>query len=226
MQIGKLLLLAIASSAAVAATSWAATSERVRGTVESINGNSLMIRTAGGKDVNVTLDAGTKYAALTKASLKDVTKGTYIGTATEGTGDVALEVVIFPSSMRGTDDGHYAWDEITDTTVSGGERTNSAMTNGSVSQVSGTAPKVKSAMMNGNVDAASTTSRSKKITVSYHGGTQEITIPPTAPIVAIEPSDASIVKQGAHVFIKATVDDGRVTAESVAVGKNGLKPPM
>lgn len=226
MQFSKLSLLAIISSVGVAATSWAATPQRLRGTVESINSNSLTIKTADGKDVNVELDTGTKYAAMTKASLKDVTKGAYIGTATKGTGDVALEVVIFPLSMRGTGDGHYPWDKITDTTASSGKRTKSAMTNGSVGNVSSAAPKVKSAMTNGNVDAASTTSAAKKITVTYHGGKQEITIPATAPIVAIKPSDASIVKQGAHIFVKATAENGKVTAQSVAVGENGLTPPM
>jgi len=226
MQVSKLSLLAIASTVAVATSSWAATPQRLRGTVESVNSNSLTIKTTDGQDVNVALDTGTKYAALTKATLKDVTKGTYIGTATKGTSDVALEVVIFPPSMRGTGDGHYAWDKITDTTASSAKRTKSAMTNGSVGNVSSAAPKAKSAMTNGNVDAASTTAGSKKITVTFQGGKQEITIPATAPIVAIKPSDASIVKQGAHVFIKASAEDGKVTAQSVAVGENGLTPPM
>jgi hypothetical protein len=195
--------------------------------VESVNSNSLKLKTNDGKSVDVVLDAGTKYAALIKASLKDVTKDTYIGTATKGSSNVALEVVIFPPSMRGTGDGHYPWDEITDTTASGGARTKSAMTNGNVGSVSAAGrPKVKSAMTNGNIDAASTKSGSKKITVTYKGGKQEITIPPTAPIVAIRPSDASIVKKGAHVFIKGTAEDGKVTAQSVAVGENGLTPPM
>jgi hypothetical protein len=226
MQFGKLSLLAIISSVAVAATAWAATPQRLRGTVESVDSNSLTVKTTDGKEVSVALDSGTKYAALSKASLKDVTKDTYIGTATKGTSGVALEVVIFPSSMRGTGDGHYPWDEITDTTASGGKRTKSAMTNGNVGAVSPARRKVKSAMTNGNVDAASTKSGSKKITVTYKGGKQEITIPPTAPIVAIKPADASIVKEGAHVFVKGTAENGKVTAQSVAVGENGLTPPM
>jgi hypothetical protein len=226
MQFGNLSLLAIVSRVAITATSWAAAPQRLRGTVESVNSNSLKLKTNDGKDVNVMLDAGTKYAALVKASLKDVTKNTYIGTATKGTSGVALEVVIFPPSMRGTGDGHYPWDEITDTTASHGARTKSAMTNGNVGSISAAGRKVKSAMTNGNVNAASTRSGSKKITVTYKGGKQEITIPPTAPIVAIKPSDASIVKEGAHVFIKGTAEDGKVIAQSVAVGENGLTPPM
>jgi len=227
MRLGKLSLIAIVSSVAATAISWAALQpQRLRGTVESVNSNSLMLKTNDGKDVSVVLDAGTKYAGLVKANFKDVTKDAYIGTATKGTSNVALEVVIFPPSMRGTGDGHYPWDEIIDTTASGRARTKSAMTNGNVASVSSATRKVKSAMTNGNVDSASTQSGSKKITVTYHGGKQEITIPPTAPVVAIKPSDASIVKVGAHVFIKGTAEGGKVTAQSVAVGENGLTPPM
>jgi hypothetical protein len=31
---------------------------------------------------------------------------------------------------------------------------------------------------------------------------------------------------GAHVVIRASDDDGKVTADQVAVGKDGLTPPM
>lgn len=224
--LGKLSRLAIISSVAVMSTSWGATPQRLRGTVESVSSNALTIKSTDGKDIDVMLDARTKYAALTKASLDDVKKDTYIGTATKGTGNVALEVVIFPPSMSGTGDGHYSWDEITDTTTSGAKRTKSAMTNGNIASVSPAPPKVKSAMTNGNVEAASKNSGSKKITVTYQGGKQEITIPPTATIVAVKPSDASIVKAGAHVFVKGTAENGKVTAQSLAIGENGLTPPM
>lgn len=227
MRFVKLSLIAFVSGVAATTMSWAALQpQRLRGTVESVNSNSLTLKTNDGKDVNVVLDGSTKYAGLIKSSLKDVTKDSYIGTATKGISNVALEVVIFPPSMRGTGDGHYPWDEIIDTTASGRARSKSAMTNGNVASVSSIKRKVKSAMTNGNVDAASTRSGSKKITVSYRGGKQEITIPPTASIAAIKPSDASIVKVGAHVFIKGTAEGGKITAQSIAVGENGLTPPM
>jgi len=103
--LGKLSRLAIISSVAVMSTSWGATPQRLRGTVESVSSNALTIKSTDGKDIDVMLDARTKYAALTKASLDDVKKDTYIGTATKGTGNVALEVVIFPPSMS----GHRRW---------------------------------------------------------------------------------------------------------------------
>ena len=98
---------------------------RVRGTVVSIGGDSLVVHPATGSDITVAISGDTKYASVVKADLSKVETGSYIGTATKGTGDymVALEVVVFPPSMRGAGDGHYDWDKITDTTMSGGGAT-------------------------------------------------------------------------------------------------------
>ena len=61
---------------------------------------------------------------------------------------------------------------------------------------------------------------------AHHPGKQTILVPPTAPIVAFQPADRSAVMTGAHVFIKASEDGGKTTADFVAVGKEGLTPPM
>ena len=52
-------------------------------------------------------------------------------------------------------------------------------------------------------------------------------MPPDAPIVTFVPGDRNLIKVGAHVIITATVrPDGSLTASRVAVGKDGLVPPM
>jgi hypothetical protein len=81
-------------------------------------------------------------------------------------------------------------------------------------------------MTNGDVQAASEQGGAKSITVTYKGGKQTILVPPTTPIVAFQPADHSAVMVGAHVFIKASEDGGKATADQVAVGKDGLTPPM
>jgi hypothetical protein len=159
-----------------------------------------------------------------------VAKGSFIGTATKGSGDfqVALEVVVFPPSMRGTGEGHYGWDALPDTTLAGGGSVASSMTNGTVEAASSSGPgsNVNTTMTNGDVRAASEQGGAKRITVTYKGGKQTILVPPTAPIVAFQPADRSAVMVGAHVFIKASEDGGKATADQVAVGKDGLTPPM
>src|SRR5258706_8305165 len=91
---------ALASSAALAATG---TPERVRGTIASATADSVTVDTYADKPVTVTLTGNTTYLKVEKSNLNEVEKGSYIGTATKDVGgtQVALEVVIFPPSMRG-----------------------------------------------------------------------------------------------------------------------------
>lgn len=218
------LTLATITAFATTAT-LAAQDERVRGAIDSIDNASLTIKSRAGKNVNVMLGGDTVYLHVVKSSLAKVDEGSFIGTATKNAGDslVALEVVIFPESMRGTGEGHYAWDKLPDPTQSGGSMVSSSMTNGNVA---GAKKRVESTMTNANVESASSQSGAKEITVTYKGGQKKITVPPTAPIVAFKPADQSALKQGAKVFIIAASDKGKLTAAMVAVGKNGVTPPM
>ena len=226
----RLLGLTIAAAAALSVSAFAAPEhERVRGTVTSITSDTLTVHTTTGEDVPVMLGSGTKYLLVDKASLNNIEKDSYIGTATKEVGSmlIALEVVIFPPAMKGAGDGHYGWDKLPDTTLAGGGTTSSAMTNGNVAAVStAEAPAVNSSMTNGNVSAASSEKGAKKLTVTYKGGEQTILVPPTAPIVTFKPGTMAEVTKGATVFVAATKDDGKVTADAVAVGVNGVKPPM
>ena len=182
-----------------------------------------------GQDVKVRLNGSTHYAKVLKSSLDHIDKNTYIGTATKDVGSqlVALEVVVFPNAMRGAGEGHYSWDPLPDTTLSGGGNTASTMTNGNVSVVqSGVPSKVNSAMTNGNVATARTAGGAKELTVTYKGGEQHILVPPTAPIVTLQPGAMSDLGPGDAVFVTAVKDNDTLTATSVAVGVDGVKPPM
>jgi hypothetical protein len=163
-----------------------------------------------------------------KSSLNKVEKGSFIGTATKDVGgtQVALEVVIFPPSMRGSGEGHYAWDQISDTTLSAGAQTSSSMTNGDVSAVSTSVPKVNSTMTNGDVAASQSQGGVTHLVVTYKGGEQDVLVPPTAPIVTFLPGTKALVAKGNDVFIKATQTGSDLVANAVAVGVDGVKPPM
>jgi hypothetical protein len=216
---------ALASSAALAATT---TPERVRGTITSATADSVTINTDAGKSVTVSLTGGTKYLEVKKASLGKVEKGSFIGTATKDVGgtQVALEVVIFPPSMRGTGEGHYGWDKIQDTTLSGGAQTSSTMTNGNVSAVSTAAQTVNSTMTNGDVAASQAQGSVTHLVVTYEGGQQDVLVPPTTPIVTFVPGTQALVVKGKDAFIKATDTGSGLVANAVAVGADGVRPPM
>jgi hypothetical protein len=218
----------VVTTAVVMPTTAAAQGERIRGTIESADQNSMTVQTPQGREVKVSLNDATKYVTVAKSSLSNVAAGSFIGTATKGTGGslVALEVVIFPPSLRGMGEGHYAWDDLPDTTMAGGASASSSMTNGTVVATSPSGPKTNSRMTNGAVQSATDHGGAKQITVTYNGGKQTILVPPTAPIVAFQPAGRPAVMAGAHVFIKASDDDGKATADFVAIGQDGLTPPM
>ena len=215
----------LASSAALAATG---TPERVRGTIASATADSVTVDTQAQKPVTIALKGNTSYLKVEKSNLNEIEKGSFIGTATKDVGGthVALEVVIFPPSMRGTGEGHYAWDKIRDTTLSGGAQTSSSMTNGAVSAVSTSVPNVNSTMTNGDVAAAQSQGGVTHLAVTYKGGQQNVLVPPTAPIVTFRPGTKAEVAKGSDVFIKATQTGSGLVANTVAVGVDGVKPPM
>jgi hypothetical protein len=218
-------VLAMQASNSTAATGKV---ERVRGIIASATADSVTVDTYANKPVNIALTGNTKYLKVEKSNLSKIEKGSFIGTATKDVGgtQVALEVVVFPPSMRGTGEGHYAWDSIPDTTLSGGARTSSSMTNGSVSAVATSAPNVNSTMTNGDVAASQSQGGVTHLVVTYKGGQQDVLVPPTAPIVTYRPGTEALVAKGSDVFIKATQTGSDLVANTVAVGVDGIKPPM
>jgi hypothetical protein len=173
---------------------------RVRGTVVSLDGSKLVVHAKDGKDITVSLKD--KYAALAvvKSSMDEIKQGTFIGTATEPLPDGSLravEVVVFPDSLRGFAEGHYSWDL--------GPK--SMMTNATIAQ------KVQ------KVDG-------ETIDVTYKGGGKKITIPANAPIVGLVPSEHSDIEPGANVFVPTEKQaDGTLLSGAVLFGK-GVVPPM
>jgi hypothetical protein len=111
----------------------------------------------------------------------------------------ALEVHIFPESMRGTGEGHYPWDL----------QPNSTMTNASVDQTVA------------SVDG-------QTMMVKYKDGEKKIIVSSDTPVVAYEPGDRSDLKPGAKVFIAAATKqaDGTLQARAWRVGRDGVTPPM
>jgi hypothetical protein len=212
------------STAAIAAPAHV----RVRGTVSSIDATTLVIHTAGG-DESVSLTPNTHFLEVKRAKLSNITLGSFIGTATKSVGSmmVALEVVVFPPAMKGTGEGHYAWDKIKDTTLGGASKTSSSMTNGSVAAIAPTpSASVNSSMTNGSVSTMASHGGAQQLTVTYKGGSQTIIVPPTAPIVTFSPGAMADVKPGQTVFVNGMTDGQTVTANAVAVGVDGATPPM
>ena len=106
------LLLATALTAAAQAQTPA--TRRIRATIETASSSALVVKTREGDTVTIKLTPDYAVTAVVPATLADAKPGTFIGTAAMGPKDNmrALEVLIFPEAMRGTGEGHYAWDLI------------------------------------------------------------------------------------------------------------------
>lgn len=174
---------------------------RVRGQVASLDGAALVIKSRTGEDVTVHLADNWVVGGVVKASMADIKPGAFIGTAAmpqSGTSLRALEVVVFPEAMRGTGEGSYDWDL-----------------------------KPKSSMTNANITDAVDSVDGRTVTLAYKGGTKSIVIGADTPIVTFGAADKSDIKPGANVFVAAQKQaDGSLVAARVAVGKDGVVPPM
>jgi hypothetical protein len=97
----------------------------VRGTIASLDGSTLTVKTREGPTSALALKPGWKVTGVGAASVGDIKPGDFVGIAslpTAAGGDGAIEVLIFPPAMKGTGEGSYAWDL----------KPKSTMTNGTV----------------------------------------------------------------------------------------------
>lgn len=192
---GAIMTLAIGQGA------HAAERVRVRGTVESIDGDTLKVKARDGKDVTVMLKAGWAVTGVVKASAADIKPGDFVGIASQPTDsgvNGALEVVVFPAAMKGTGEGDRPWDL----------KPNSSMTNATVAN-------------------AVTSVNGPTLTLTYKGGQKKISIPDGTPVVTFGAATKDDIKAGATVFINGeSTGDGVVSSDRVVVGTNGVVPPM
>jgi hypothetical protein len=226
----RLSLMATAGLSIIASAAMAAPEhERLRGIVSAVSANGVTVHTATG-DVSLSLSGDTKYLTSARSDLSHIAADSYIGVATKNVGDkqIALDVLIFPPPLKGAAEGHFPWDQLPDTTLAAGASTSSSMTNGSVSTVApnGSAAPVNSSMTNGSVAASSARGAAKQLKLTYKGGEQEILVPPTAPVVTLQLGAASDLKPGYGVFVNATADGGKTSADLIIVGSVGAIPPI
>ena len=85
----------------------------VRGTIEKVDGNSMIGKIARGPDLVVKFADNLAVRGLVKVSLSDVKPGSYIGVSampqSDGT-ERAMHIHIFPEAMRGTGEGYRPFD--------------------------------------------------------------------------------------------------------------------
>lgn len=180
----------------------AAQTQRVRGSIEKLEGSVLTVKSRDGRVLPITLADNVAVSTVKAIALTDITAGSYIGTAAMKQADGsyrALEVLVFPEAARGTGEGKFPWDLEPDST----------MINAAV----------------GNVAAASD---GRSLEVTHKGVTDKVIVPPGVPVVTFVPADKSALTPGTKVFIGGAQKgaDGSLSTARVTAGKDGVDPPM
>ena len=208
-------LLAGAATAQMSASGKPAP-EHVRGDIVAIDGNTVTVKSRSGETLKLQLADDVRVSVAEKAELADVRDGAFIGTTAVSQPDGtlrAIEVHVFPESMRGTGEGHRPWDL----------RPGSTMTNATVTGVGAAGGKSPSTMTNATVAKVA----DRKLTLKYSDGEKSVVVPPDAKVVKLEPADRSQLKPGVHLFaIASRQADGTFRAERLTIGKDGVVPPM
>jgi outer membrane lipoprotein SlyB len=175
---------------------------RVRGTIESVDGQTLNVKGRDGNPIKVKLTDDAKVSAVDRKSLADVKQGVFVGITAmpqpDGT-QKAVEIHIFPEAMRGTGEGHRPWDLMPNST-----------------------------MTNANIDSEVASTDGKELVLKYKDGEKKFIVPANVEVVAFAPAAISDLKPGEKIFIVAAkkAADGSVEAARIVVGRNGVNPPM
>jgi hypothetical protein len=197
-----------------------AQSQKFVGDVVTLDGPNLQIKASDGQALTVKVGDSTRLSARSGTDASKITAGAFIGTTAVAQSDgtlSAVEVHIFPESMRGTGEGHRPMD---------GEP-GSTMTNATIASVGSHDATAGKTMTNATVAGVSGAPGGRRVTLTYKGGEKTVVVPENVPVVMVEPADRSLLAPGAHVIVYgATQADGTLAAERVTVGKNGFVPPL
>ena len=175
---------------------------RIRGTIESIDGPVFVVKNRDGAELRLTVTDKPLFVAIVKATMADIKPGMFVGSTgvtQEDGSQKAIEVHIFPESMRGTGEGHYDWDL----------KPQTKMTNANVEQTVG------------GVDG-------QMLSVKYKDGEKKVLVTPETAGVTYVTGDRSDLKPGIKIFVGAAKKqpDGTVQTPRITYGKDGLTPPM
>ena len=173
---------------------------RIRGTIERVEGPLLVVKNRDGAEVKLTVTDNPLFVAIVKSTMADIKPGMFVGSAgmiqEDGT-QKAIEVHIFPESMRGTGEGHYDWDLL---------------------------PKSK--MTNGNVEQAVTGVDGPVLAVKYKDGEKKLVVTPQTVVVTYEIGKREEVQPGTKIFVAAAKKqpDGTLLTPRITYGRNGAGP--
>jgi hypothetical protein len=173
---------------------------RLRGTIERVEGPVYVVKSRDGSELKLTVTDNPLFVAIAPATMADVKAGMFVGSAgmmqADGT-QKAIEVHIFPESMRGTGEGHYDWDL-----------------------------KPQSKMTNGNVEQTVAGVEGPTLTVKYKDGEKKLMVNPETVVVTYVMGSKDDLKPGTKIFVGAAKKqpDGSLQTPRITYGRDGAGP--
>jgi hypothetical protein len=171
---------------------------RVRGTIDSVNGNMLSVKARDGTTMMVKLADNGPVRNVVKKSLSDIKQGDFIAVTglpqPDGT-QKAVAIQIFPEALRGTGEGSRPWDFL---------------------------PSSK--MTNATVDSTVASVDGQTLVLKYKDGEQKVVVPANAEITGVTSATLADVKPGEKIFVAGAkkLADGTLEAPNIAVGDYGV----
>jgi len=170
---------------------------RVRGTITSLDGDVLSVKTREGKDVKIQLAPDAQISTTKKVSADEFKPGSYVGvTSLKGPGGQLVAKRVHALGPQ-VPQMHGAWDSIPDSTM-----TNSTITG--ITKAGG-----------GN-----------EFTLKNKEGEQKILVNAETEYYNFTPGTRADLKKGETIFTGARVDGDKLLAQRVSVSKDGVKPPQ
>jgi hypothetical protein len=187
-----LLLLLLVTSAALAQAP-----TRVRGTITSVDGDVLSVKSREGKDLQIQLAPDAQVALTKKASATDFKPGAYVGVTSVKGPDGRLVARRVHALGPQVPQMHGAWDSIPD-----------------------------SMMTNATLDATAQVAAGTELVLKNKDGDQKILVTPQTEYYTFAPGTRADLKPGESIFTGAAQKDGKLFAQRVTVSKDGVKPPQ
>jgi hypothetical protein len=173
---------------------------RIRGTIERVEGPVYVVKNRDGAELKLTVTDNPLFVAIAPSTMADIKPGMFVGSAgtmqPDGT-QKAIEVHIFPESMRGTGEGHYDWDL-----------------------------KPQTKMTNGNVEQTVAGVDGPLLSVKYKDGEKKLMVTPETVVVTYVPGNKDDLKPGTRIFVAAAKKqpDGTLQTPRITYGRDGAGP--
>jgi len=179
--------LLFAALLAAAALASAQAPTRIRGEVVASGGNMITVQRPGADAVEVEVGEKTQLVFMKPIALEDIKPGDFLGVTSVKRPDGTLSAVDVRRFQKPVNPGHRPFDGRDDQT-----------------------------MTNATVSATVKAAAGRELTMSYDGGTQKISVPPSAYISTLVPGERAQLVPGSIVNVAAEAGaDGRLVARQI-----------